>query len=159
MGYHALNIFLHGTVCVLYHKLISSLLNSVNFPVSHRIQEMLFWPLHFIEDVKTMQAFSPISLISTLLFAIHPIHTEAVTGIVGRAELLSSIFFILTILAYQTSTLPLLGSPEQSDYTKRFWWNFVKKFLMVSIFAGCAMLCKEQVSRNLVKIQSSILMF
>jgi hypothetical protein len=151
MGYHALNIFLHATVCVLYHKLMSSLSKSVNFPVSHHTQKVLFWPLHFTNDVKTMQEFSPISLISTLLFAIHPIHTEAVTGIVGRAELLSSIFFILTILAYQASTLPLLGSPEQSFCIKRLCWNHIKNFLMVSIFAGCAMLCKEQVRNILLK--------
>ena len=42
--------------------------------------------------------------ISTLLFAVHPIHTEAVTGIVGRAELLSSMFFLVTLNLYQTST-------------------------------------------------------
>ena len=90
---------------------------------------MLFWPLHFTEAVKSMQEFSTISLLSTLLFAIHPIHTEAVTGIVGRAELLSSIFFILTILAYQKLTLPLLESQEQSYYTKRFLWNLIKKYI------------------------------
>lgn len=33
-------------------------------------------------------------------YSVHPIHTEAVTGVVGRAETLSSIFFLLTILTY-----------------------------------------------------------
>ncbi|XP_025602566.1 protein O-mannosyl-transferase TMTC1-like isoform X2 [Athalia rosae] len=35
-----------------------------------------------------------------LLFAAHPIHTEAVTGIVGRADVLACIFFLLSFLAY-----------------------------------------------------------
>lgn len=33
------------------------------------------------------------------LFAVHPIHTEAVTGIVGRAELLAALFGLLALLA------------------------------------------------------------
>nr|CAH7751738.1 unnamed protein product [Callosobruchus chinensis] len=35
-----------------------------------------------------------------LLFAVHPVHTEAVTGIVGRADVLACIFFLLSLLAY-----------------------------------------------------------
>lgn len=36
----------------------------------------------------------------SLLFAVHPVHTEAVAGIVGRADVISCIFFILTVLCY-----------------------------------------------------------
>src|SRR5438132_1372394 len=32
------------------------------------------------------------------LFAVHPVHTEAVDGIVGRAELISACFVFLTLL-------------------------------------------------------------
>ncbi|XP_060533204.1 protein O-mannosyl-transferase TMTC1-like [Cylas formicarius] len=35
-----------------------------------------------------------------LLFSVHPVHTEAVTGIVGRADVLACVFFLLSILAY-----------------------------------------------------------
>ncbi|XP_044729404.1 protein O-mannosyl-transferase TMTC1-like [Chrysoperla carnea] len=35
-----------------------------------------------------------------LLFAAHPIHTEAVTGIVGRADVLACVFFLISLLAY-----------------------------------------------------------
>ncbi|XP_046394528.1 protein O-mannosyl-transferase TMTC1-like [Ischnura elegans] len=34
------------------------------------------------------------------LFAAHPVHTEAVTGIVGRADVLACVFFLLSFLAY-----------------------------------------------------------
>src|SRR5437773_1854741 len=42
---------------------------------------------------------SPALALSTAgLFAVHPVHTEAVDGIVGRAELISACFVFLTLL-------------------------------------------------------------
>jgi hypothetical protein len=38
------------------------------------------------------------------MFAAHPIHTEAVSSIVGRAEALSGVFFMLSFLAFVIST-------------------------------------------------------
>jgi len=43
------------------------------------------------------------SLISGLIFALHPVHTEAVNAIVGRADLLSTLFFFLALLLYSSS--------------------------------------------------------
>jgi hypothetical protein len=37
--------------------------------------------------------------IAALLFALHPVHCEAVASVVGRAELLSALFAVLAILA------------------------------------------------------------
>ncbi|GIY10768.1 protein O-mannosyl-transferase TMTC3, partial [Caerostris darwini] len=71
------------------------------------------------------------SLITSLLFAVHPIHSEAVTGVVGRAELLSSIFFLLALQTYIRSAR--LKGPN--DY---------KALLRCLLFAGLAMLSKEQ---------------
>ncbi|XP_050292837.1 protein O-mannosyl-transferase TMTC1-like isoform X2 [Anthonomus grandis grandis] len=34
------------------------------------------------------------------MFSVHPVHTEAVTGIVGRADVLACVFFLLSLLAY-----------------------------------------------------------
>ena len=42
-----------------------------------------------------------VAQIACLLFAVHPVHTEAVTGVVGRAELISSIFFIMAVISYR----------------------------------------------------------
>ena len=39
--------------------------------------------------------------IASVLFAVHPVHTEAVTGVVGRAELISSVFFIMAVVSYR----------------------------------------------------------
>ena len=146
MGYHALNVFLHATVCLLYHKLVDSILSSTKLTLKpHAQQHFLFWPFKYFTDVQGVHEFSPISIIATILFAIHPIHTEAVTGVVGRAELLSSIFFILAILAYQNSALPVQGIADSGFCGATSWWQPVATFFMVPIFVGCAMLCKEQV--------------
>lgn len=46
-------------------------------------------------------ACSPqVSLAAALLFAVHPLHTEAVTSIVGRTELLSTLFGLLAIYTW-----------------------------------------------------------
>ena len=39
-------------------------------------------------------------LLSGLLFAVHPIHAEAVAGVVGRADVLACLFFLLAIYLY-----------------------------------------------------------
>ena len=70
LPYHAINIFLHGLISVL----------------------VLILLLKFLTK---KQAF-----LSALVFAVHPIHTEAVANIVGRTELLSSFFLLLTLISY-----------------------------------------------------------
>jgi len=39
----------------------------------------------------------PLAVVAGLLFAAHPVHTEAVTGIVGRAEVLSALFLLVAL--------------------------------------------------------------
>ena len=113
------------------------------------LQQFLFWPFSWIPSAKKQNDYSlsSIPVIATLLFTVHPIHTEAVTGVVGRAELLSSIFFILTLLAYQR-TAPGAGYNSKDDVVKyesnSSRWPLARLSL-VPIFVGCAMLCKEQV--------------
>ncbi|KAL1479429.1 hypothetical protein MTO96_051847 [Rhipicephalus appendiculatus] len=38
--------------------------------------------------------------LAAMLFAAHPVHTEAVSSIVGRAEVLCCFFFLLSFLCY-----------------------------------------------------------
>ena len=40
-------------------------------------------------------------LLAGMLFAVHPVHVEAVTGVVGRAELLCALFCFLATAAYR----------------------------------------------------------
>ena len=45
-------------------------------------------------------------LLAGLLFALHPVHCEAVAGIVGHAELLSAAFALTGLLAYVSAARP-----------------------------------------------------
>lgn len=67
-AFHAVNVLLHAAVCALVVILIDALLRD-------RV----------------------LAVVSGLLFATHPIHTEAVTGIVGRAEILTALFLLLAL--------------------------------------------------------------
>ena len=67
-GYHLVNILLHGGVTALVVLLLAEL-----FPVG--------------------AAFT-----AGLVFAVHPIHVEAVSNVVGRAEVLSALFFLVACI-------------------------------------------------------------
>lgn len=62
-GYHLANLLLHAAVCGLVWLLV----------------------LRLFED-------RPLATAAALLFAVHPVHSEAVAGIVGRAEILAALF-------------------------------------------------------------------
>ena len=98
-SYHLTNIVLHGVVTALFVKLTFHLIGNI-----------------------------ALSSLAGLLFAVHPVHVEAVAGLVGRADLLSAAFFLLAILSY--------------IYHRK---NGCQKYLLFTIvFSSCAMLCKEQ---------------
>ncbi|KAJ0069959.1 hypothetical protein NL108_017663, partial [Boleophthalmus pectinirostris] len=72
------------------------------------------------------------ALLAALLFAAHPVHTEAVSGVVGRADVLAALLFLLSFLCY--TSVSLSSSPSSSSAV----------CLVVSLALGtCAMLVKE----------------
>jgi len=75
-GFHLTNVIING-------------LNSV----------LLFFVLmKFFNFSKSL--YTIYCILYTLLFTFHPIHTEAVNMIVGRTELLSTFFYLMTLLFY-----------------------------------------------------------
>ncbi|XP_067437546.1 protein O-mannosyl-transferase TMTC2 [Thunnus thynnus] len=70
-GYHLLNVVLHGLVTAIFTAFSRPLLGGG------------LW-----------------SLLAGLLFASHPVHTEAVAGVVGRADVGAALFFLLSLLCY-----------------------------------------------------------
>ncbi|XP_065813002.1 protein O-mannosyl-transferase TMTC3 isoform X2 [Labrus bergylta] len=100
-SYHLLNVVLHAVVCVLFLRVCRLFLDRTS------------------------------GLVAALLFAVHPIHTEAVTGVVGRAELLSSIFLLAAFLAYTKST----GADHSIVWTP---------IALTVVLVAAATLCKEQ---------------
>ena len=102
-----------------------------------------------------------------MIFALHPIHSEAVAGIVGRADILSGIFFLLALLAFkkhqkgQKESLKAKNSENPKAKKSGENNNIAKsekhlafkehpkakseKYLALTIFfATCAMFSKEQ---------------
>ena len=71
--------------------------------------------------------------VAALLFAVHPVHTEAVTGVVGRAELLASVFFLLALLQYASISRGRAGASVR-------WRGLMTVCLLIAV----SMLCKEQ---------------
>uniref|UniRef100_A0AAR2LID9 dolichyl-phosphate-mannose--protein mannosyltransferase n=1 Tax=Pygocentrus nattereri TaxID=42514 RepID=A0AAR2LID9_PYGNA len=80
---------------------------------------------------------SRLAFLTALLFAVHPIHTEAVSGIVGRADVLASMLFLLAFLSY-------IRSVSGCDTADSFPSTVSPCSLGLSLFLGtCAMLVKE----------------
>uniref|UniRef100_A0A8C0HYL3 dolichyl-phosphate-mannose--protein mannosyltransferase n=1 Tax=Balaenoptera musculus TaxID=9771 RepID=A0A8C0HYL3_BALMU len=102
-------------------------------PMSYHLLNMIFHAVVSVIFLKVCKLFldNRSSVIASLLFAVHPIHTEAVTGVVGRAELLSSIFFLAAFLSFTKSK-----GPDNSIV----WTPIALTVFLVAV----ATLCKEQ---------------
>ena len=80
------------------------------------------------------------TLVAGLIFASHPIHTEAVTGVVGRADVGACLFFVLSLLAYiKYVQMRDTSHDPGGSRSQRFLY-----FLLMSIFTTASMLTKEQ---------------
>ncbi|XP_068220759.1 protein O-mannosyl-transferase TMTC4-like isoform X1 [Palaemon carinicauda] len=120
-SYHAVNIILHCLVSILSLRVFFVVFGN-NSPRA--------------------------AVLSAVLFATHPIHTEAVSGIVGRADLLCALFVFVALLSYvrgvkaMTANLSIKG--VSSYYISTGSSGHALPYLIMT--AGCtatAMLCKE----------------
>lgn len=75
LSYHAVNLVLHAGVTLLLYLVLRT---------------------HLAPAAEA----SVLAFVSSLLFAVHPIHTEAVASIVGRAELFAAGFFLAAWLLH-----------------------------------------------------------
>ena len=113
-GYHLLNLLLHAVVVVLFLLVLRELLAE-----SPHCESLCF--------------------VAALLFAVHPLHTEAVSSVVGRSELLAAGFllaawlfhlrdrYILAIISFvlallsKESAIALLPLALAGDYARGKW--------------------------------------
>ncbi|XP_038047576.1 protein O-mannosyl-transferase TMTC2-like [Patiria miniata] len=123
-GYHLGNVLLHVLVTALFTYAARVVLLRRTFP----------------------------ACLAGVLFAAHPVHTEAVAGIVGRADVGACLFFLLSFLCYISYCRRRDSSKEHSkfrtsDEDKRqphlpVWHRYI--YLTLSIlFATMSMLTKE----------------
>uniref|UniRef100_A0A4W4HJF4 DUF1736 domain-containing protein n=1 Tax=Electrophorus electricus TaxID=8005 RepID=A0A4W4HJF4_ELEEL len=110
-GYHLLNVGLHCCVTSLFTTLCRPLFGT-----------------------------GPWSLLAGLLFASHPVHTEAVAGLVGRADVGAGLCFLLSLLCY-TRHCRLRPGAGRSHRAKWRAWAWLAGSLVA---AAAAMLWKEQ---------------
>ncbi|XP_029452947.1 protein O-mannosyl-transferase TMTC2 [Rhinatrema bivittatum] len=103
-SYHLVNILLHAAVTGLFTKFSRALLGDGHW-----------------------------TFLAGLLFASHPIHTEAVAGIVGRADVGAGLFFLLSLLCY-------VKHCSARGCAARSWAWLVG----AGVWAACSMLWKEQ---------------
>ena len=117
IGYHIINALLHSTVSVLFFHICTRIFNR-----------------HVFEQAPSL------SVLCGLFFASHPIHTEAVSNVVGRADLLCGLFYLLTILSY----INCFSDASTSEANKR-QGRYSKLWLLLSIFwCILALFSKEQ---------------
>ncbi|XP_020604755.1 transmembrane and TPR repeat-containing protein 2-like [Orbicella faveolata] len=109
-GYHLVNVLLHSAVCWLV-VVLSYVFLHAHFP----------------------------SLVAGLLFAVHPIHTEAVTGVVGRADVEACFFFIASFLAYIKSHKAPTNTTLHKQNRNQWPW-----LLLCFVMCVASMLSKEQ---------------
>jgi len=112
LGYHLVNISLHffTTLIVFFISYIT-------------IKRGTNWGAH---------SASAIAIITTLFFAVSPVHTETVTYISGRATGLAGLFYFSTLLMF------LLANFSERGVTSRFFFC-----LLAVVFFVAAVLSKE----------------
>ncbi|KAG8312001.1 hypothetical protein J6590_031464 [Homalodisca vitripennis] len=98
--FHGVNVLLHAACCLLFTRLAL-----------------------VIAGLDTKFA-----TIAGLLFAAHPVHTEAVAGVVGRADVLACLLFLLSFLIYHDDGWHLKSN---------------KRLLCSCLLAAMSMLAKE----------------
>ncbi|XP_047457923.1 protein O-mannosyl-transferase TMTC4 [Mugil cephalus] len=119
VGFHVLNIVLHAVISALMIDVFAILIGGLAYDEKGRIRN---------HAPKT-------SLLAAVFFAAHPVHTESVAGIVGRADLLCALFFQLSFLTY------CKAFNKGSDRDDKFSVQWVVVSLLL---CAAAMLCKEQ---------------
>jgi tetratricopeptide (TPR) repeat protein len=81
------------------------------------------------------------AFLAALMFALHPVHTEAVSGVVGRAEVLCAVLLLASVLAYARAVrvieLQSTSSPfvYRSTETRRGWFAVSVLLVLAATFA------------------------
>lgn len=87
-------------------------LSVITFRFNYWLSGFKPWSYHFLNvvlhSISTYLVFALAKAIlpssaqttATLLFAVHPVHCEAIASVVGRADILANVFFVLSFLCY-----------------------------------------------------------
>ncbi|RWS15638.1 transmembrane and TPR repeat-containing protein 4-like protein [Dinothrombium tinctorium] len=130
--FHFANVIAHCFVTLLVFNTLETLLNSGFWHLKYDYHPNLFFGVPFM---------------TSLLFAIHPIHSEAVCSAVGIADLLSAAFTLIALRIYASdevkSSAGLFQFIQLASKLIILAGVFLRSSFIICI-AGAAMLFKEQ---------------
>lgn len=104
-------------------------LNAFHFHLSNVILYVILCNVLLLtfEIILQKPKYKEVAYLGTLLYTVHPVHTESVSALVGRADILSSILFLISFLLYRFVLIK----------------NSNILFCIVIIIIAMAVLCKE----------------
>jgi tetratricopeptide (TPR) repeat protein len=125
-GYHVVNVLLHALASVLVFYVAKAIMR-IGAPagVSDRAQH-------------------PTAAWAALLFAVHPVHVEAVANVAGRAELLSACFYLATFLAASQWRSGAQGKVTLEHTSQAATWpRMCFRLAVTAILLVASVACKE----------------
>jgi protein O-mannosyl-transferase len=136
-GFHLVNILLHACVSVLVFLIAARLAaeaekgwgNLSDFPLFSRDRLLNEIGGDRQEAIGAVHGSLSFALIAALLFAVHPVHTEAVAWVAGLPELAFTFFYLLSFYFFTWS------GPEM----KSFYLLSVASFLISTLFKETAL--------------------
>ncbi|MBI2413128.1 MAG: tetratricopeptide repeat protein [Deltaproteobacteria bacterium] len=155
-GYHAVNILIHGANSIMAFMLMRSLFKSNLFK---RCADCNGAPFFFIPFA------------ASLLFAAHPVQTEAVTYITQRFASLATLFYLLTLVLYfrwrsslesgrfriaAYALMPVLAVFAQMTKEISFTLPFMAVFFELLLFKGTTLPFKKRVIYMLPMLASAL---
>ncbi|KAH9395562.1 Transmembrane protein [Tyrophagus putrescentiae] len=114
-GFHLVNLLLHIVVTFLVARLL----------------------------LKVLQLPRRLALLGAALFATHPIHCEAVSSIVGRADVLCALFYLLAFFAFHQSLQKSATTTEKESFVKSIFCHQARHLFLCILWASLSLLCKE----------------
>jgi len=116
----------HFSMDILTYRLVRTLSYAVDYhfwglnPLGYHLSNLLYNTLTVLAVfflTRRLTGIFFVSISTALLFAVHPIHTEAVSYLSGRRDILSALFYFLGFLSY------IKARQERKDLRQKCWYT------------------------------------
>ena len=109
MGYRITNIFFYALTCIMIFLIVRRLSSD-------------------LRERAASDSHERVAIFGSLLFAVHPVHVEAVTWLAGRKEVLQGFFFFLGFYLY-------LRAREQAQTKRIFYFGLVLLAILLAVLS------------------------
>lgn len=147
---YRLNYLLAGQKLNPYHFKVTNLIFHVicSVVILYAYRAMIIGSNYFYKN-EVKKKLRNVDFLAALLFAVHPLHTEAVSGVVGRADVLAAITYFTSFICYHNAILAQKNKKENT-------WLYLKLSLTLAFIS---MLFKENGVTILVSISHYFYVF